>query len=73
METVAHLGDPAAVEATYQRQLLATASAVDPVGDHTLGLMRIAYEARCRLTATIDSDSYLRISAMVMPPPRKSR
>lgn len=53
---------PSAEEA-YRAKLLEVASADRQLGESRLGLVRIAYEGRCRLSAELNGDM-LRVSSI---------
>ena len=50
-------------EETYRAKLLEVASADRQLGESRLGLVRIAYEGRCRLSAELNGDM-LRVSSI---------
>jgi hypothetical protein len=67
MAAVADLGVNSAAQ-LYQRRLLQIAQRPDAGEDHVLPLLRVAFEAGCPLTAAIDADNSLRITALLAPP-----
>jgi hypothetical protein len=62
-ETLAWLNTFSSMEDAYRAKLLEVASADRELGESRLGLVRIAYEGRCRLSAELN-DNMLRVSSI---------